>query len=132
MHKDKALVGSGSAVRMFSKKGKELLKIQTTMTSETISNIALSIPNLWVAGDYVLYRYYESEEKAFFMSPDKINSMVHANTNSGITVILGCQDRVFRVVDDSRLVLEFPASGPITAMTTYKAQNVDITEPSTQ
>lgn len=71
----------------------------TNMTTEGIASLVIDVPNIWCAGDYVIYHYYDNAEKGFYMAPDRINCFVaHPITTALPDSILGCQDRVIRIV----------------------------------
>lgn len=97
---EKAFMTAGNVVFGVNKSGKVFYRMDTNMT-ESISHMRLNVPHLWSVGEYVMYLYQETEEKGFFMSPDRINCIEVENVTNGpyMDAVLGCQDRVLRVVN---------------------------------
>lgn len=64
----KIFVSFGDVVKGFNKKGREFFKLESPMTEE-IRHMSVFDPELYIAGEYVLYRLEHSKETGFYMSP---------------------------------------------------------------
>lgn len=107
--KGKVFVVEGNVVRGMTKKGKEFFSFDTNIT-EKIEKIAVCETQVWASGEYTHSTFQDSKEKHFFISPDRINDsdiVPISSIGSEYVSVLACQDRVVRVLDGSKVSLEF-------------------------
>jgi Bardet-Biedl syndrome 7 protein len=121
MHKEKAYVSQGTTVKGIKKKGgKEFYRLETGLT-EDISMMHAELPDFWCSGEYVLHHFRENQKIGTFMAPDRINAIVSQNNvvSNGYDCIVGCQDRLIRVIKDLKVECEVVVEGPVTALSRY-------------
>ncbi|KAL9651636.1 hypothetical protein ABK040_001581 [Willaertia magna] len=115
---NKAFFVYGQTVKGITKKGKEFYRLDSNI-SEDASGMTISVPNLWLNGQYVLYHYVDSEERGFYMSPDRINVVIpYFEEKDKTKAILGCQDRKIRIVSDSECISQFVTEGAVSSLLT--------------
>lgn len=74
-----------------------------------------------ISGSYVYNLFKNSQEVAYYVCPDRINDLIIlpvADSADGakITPVLGCNDRVLRVLDESEQIYEAEVAGPPSTM----------------
>ncbi|XP_063692711.1 Bardet-Biedl syndrome 7 protein homolog [Bolinopsis microptera] len=108
---EKIFVSSGSEVRGFTKRGKQFLMFETNL-SDSIKSMFVSGPDLHITGQYIYNMYTNCQDTHFYLSCDKINDMIGIpGTGKDIFPVLGCQDRVLRVLSGSELLYEAEVPG---------------------
>lgn len=108
---EKIFISSGSEVRGFTKRGKQFLMFESNL-SDSIKSMFVHGADLHVTGQYIYNMYHNCKDTHFYLSCDKINDMVGIpGTNQEIYPVLGCQDRVLRVLSGSELLYEAEVPG---------------------
>ncbi|KAL3901262.1 MAG: hypothetical protein SGPRY_012307, partial [Prymnesium sp.] len=120
--RDKIFWASGSTVHAMTKKGKEFLQFNTNST-ETIRSLYAGDDDLHTAGEYIYSQFVSLADAGFYMATDKINEITCEALSGGIKpeVLLGCQDRMVRVLQPSGsdLLFEQAVSGPVLSLEKY-------------
>ena len=121
--KDKAFFSSNRIVRGITKKGKEYYKLDTSVPDDII-NLSAHAPNIYATGEYIMYQYSDSVEQSFFMSPDRINAMTSFNALDPTVedAVLGCNDRIIRIVRNSNIILEVVVEGATSSLSPYAVE----------
>lgn len=120
--RDKIFWASGSTVRATTKKGKEYLKFNTNST-ETIRSMYVGDEDLHTGGEYIYNQFIALKDTGYFMSSDRINDLTceHVSHGPKPEVVLGCQDRMVRVLkpSGSELLFEQAMNGPVSTLEKY-------------
>eukprot|EP01065_Artemidia_motanka_P052516 TRINITY_DN9507_c0_g1_i1.p1 TRINITY_DN9507_c0_g1~~TRINITY_DN9507_c0_g1_i1.p1 ORF type:complete len:765 (+),score=330.61 TRINITY_DN9507_c0_g1_i1:74-2296(+) len=119
---DRVFVASGDCVRAFTKKGREFFKVETNL-AEPINSMAVKTPWIWTAGEYVVACFEEGTEVAYLNTPDRVNDLVmeaQAVGDKAYDAVIGCQDRMLRVVRGKDIVANEPCEGGVTTVRGYQ------------
>lgn len=118
--RDKIFWASGSTIRAMTKKGKEYLRFNTNVT-ETIRSMYVGEEDIHTGGDYIYNYFVSCKDQGFYMATDRINDLTceHVSESAKPEVILGCQDRVVRVLQGSELLFEQAMDGPVVTLERY-------------
>eukprot|EP00756_Hemistasia_phaeocysticola_P040760 Hpha_TRINITY_DN16881_c2_g18::TRINITY_DN16881_c2_g18_i1::g.149502::m.149502/K16749/BBS7; Bardet-Biedl syndrome 7 protein len=120
---EKVFAASGDSVRAFTKKGREYFKVETNL-AEAIQSMAVRTPWIWTAGDYVVACFEEGTEVAYLNTPDRVNDLVlespPASADKTVDAIIGCQDRMLRVVRGKEIALREPCEGGVLTVKPYQ------------
>ncbi|XP_064481512.1 Bardet-Biedl syndrome 7 protein homolog [Ornithodoros turicata] len=118
---DKIFVSAGSEVYGVTKKGKQFLRFDTNIT-DTITSMCVCGNNLMVCSDYVYNHYLDCQDTNYYLCSDKINDMIVLPLTKvkSLIPVLACQDRVVRVLKDSKCQLEIEVPGPASALALYQ------------
>jgi len=125
--REKIYISAGTYVRGYSRKGKELFKLDTYLT-EAIKSFGIEETRLWTAGEYFLNEYEitkdGSNDKSYFLCPDKINDMfIHNITETAnYNPILACQDKGIRLTEDGNVLYAFMAQGAVNCLQPYSKE----------
>ncbi|CEP01155.1 hypothetical protein PBRA_008467 [Plasmodiophora brassicae] len=123
-HKDKVFIAYGHTVVGVKKNGKEFFKFATTL-NEDIRHMVVDNVTIWASGEYVLNRFDNCVDTAFFMCDDVINHFTiefdadGASPPAGLLAVLACQDSHIRVVNGANLVSEMAVCAPVTQVMAY-------------
>src|SRR5690606_24892788 len=110
---DKAYACIGQTVKAFSKKGKEVFKLETN-TAEQITSMSVALPYIWLAGEYILTMYENANEETFYKSPDKIYRVLSVSfLGESKDALCACQDRYIRLIQGSECKLSVVVEGPV-------------------
>jgi Bardet-Biedl syndrome 7 protein len=119
---DKIFISRMTNVEGITRKGKQFFEMNTNMT-DNIANVAVKDTKLFVTGSYTYNVFDNQKEVAHVMTPAPIGSMCLAPSNtrsSGIRTLLGCSDRMVRVVHGdpsvSRIMEEVPLDGAVNSL----------------
>ena len=75
--------------------------------SSAIKSCAVKGNSLFLTTDNVFNKFVDLKETDYYMCTDKINDMCVLNaSDSDMRAVLGCQDRLIRVLDNSQLQYE--------------------------
>ncbi|XP_075056418.1 BBSome complex member BBS7 isoform X2 [Mixophyes fleayi] len=109
---EKIFVASGSEVRGFTKRGKQFLSFETNLT-ESIRAMHVSGSDLFLCASYIYNHYCDCKDQHYYLSGDKISDVLCLPMDKveRITPILGCQDRVLRILEGSNLMYEVEVPG---------------------
>jgi len=115
--RDKIFFATGAEVKGFTKKGKQFLSFDTNLT-ESIQSMYVEGADLYLCGSSIYNHYNNCNDKHYYLAPDKINDIqVLPQAVSKTTMpVLGCQDRVLRVLNDSELFYEIEVAGSPTVL----------------
>ncbi|XP_048827150.1 Bardet-Biedl syndrome 7 protein [Brienomyrus brachyistius] len=110
---EKIFVAAGSAVRGYTKKGKQFLSFEANL-AESINAMHVAGADLFVCASYIYNHYCDCKDQDYYLSGDKINDIVclPAESPGRIIPVLACQDRVLRVLQGSELCYEIKVPGP--------------------
>ena len=139
--RDKVFVSAEGVVRGLSKKGKEFFTL-TTNLAEPLQSLKIVDVHLLGAGEFVFNHFIDGEDKNFVMCPDKVSCLAITNpirTRSALTssrsssststtsnaprVVIGCADRILRVIFESMIESELTVEGSVTALANYDNTN---------
>lgn len=104
---DQIFVATGARINAYNKKGKPFFGLETNL-SDDIRQLRIDTPFLFTAGEYVLSHFRESDEKGFYLCPDRIAAaaLARAPEEEQFDVFLGCQDRAVRTVHNTTKTAE--------------------------
>ncbi|KAF0980758.1 hypothetical protein FDP41_013241 [Naegleria fowleri] len=125
IHKNRVFYSYGQVVKGVTKKGKEFYRLDSNI-SEDATRMVIRVPGLWIGGNYILYHYVDSVEKGFYMSPDRINTVIpyfDCGDSVNDKAILGCQDRKLRVVCNTDCVAQYATEGAVTSLLLNEESN---------
>lgn len=116
--RDKIFVATNAEIKGYSKKGKQFLSFDTNLT-ETIQSIYVEGPDLYVCGSYIYNHYHDCQDQHYFLAPDKVNDIlvIPPLNEAPLLPVLGCQDRVLRVLNKSELHFEIEVAGSPVVLT---------------
>ncbi|XP_064405547.1 Bardet-Biedl syndrome 7 protein homolog [Halichondria panicea] len=111
--RDKVFVSSEAMIRGFSRKGKQFLSFDTTLT-ESVHGMCVEGSNLFVCGSYVYNHYVDCRDTNYYLSSDKINDILCLPPKPDLPLcpVLACQDNTLRALKDSELLYELEVAGP--------------------
>ncbi|KAH9495726.1 Bardet-Biedl syndrome 7 protein [Bulinus truncatus] len=111
--RDRIFTSNGTEVNAYTKKGKNFLTFDTSMT-EPLQSIYVEGADLLACNNFVFNHYRDCKDCNYFLSSDKINDVLCLPVEkwNAITPILACQDRVLRVLQGSDLFYEAEVPGP--------------------
>lgn len=125
---EKVFAASGDSVRAFNKKGSEYFKVETNL-AEAIQSMAVKAPWIWTAGDYVVACFEEGTEVAYLNTPDRVNDLVlEASADKSVDAIIGCQDRMLRVVRGKEFAMKERCEGGVLTVKPYQDIGKDGTQ----
>eukprot|EP01035_Chromulina_nebulosa_P016891 gene16891-22379_t len=120
LKKDKIFISQGQRIIGLTKKGKEFYKLTSSLT-EDINHIIIDETKIFTGCEYIMNVYDNSQEIAYFISNDVINSMLIDNITieTEFDVVLACQDNCIRIVHNSQLVIEVPTQSPVISIASF-------------
>ncbi|XP_029442221.1 Bardet-Biedl syndrome 7 protein [Rhinatrema bivittatum] len=123
---EKIFVATGSEVRGFTKRGKQFLSFETNLT-ESIKAMHVSGADLFLCASYIYNHYCDCRDQHYYLSGDRINDVVCLPVErlSRATPVLGCQDRVLRVLQGSDLMYAVEVPGPPTVLALHNGDGGD-------
>ena len=115
--KDKIFVSTGQRITGLSKKGKEFLTFNSNLT-ETISSLFVEDVKMWTGGEFAYNLFENGKDIHFYASSDRINALTVDNiTDEGsMDCILGCEDRVVRVIKENECAIEVSVGGSVNSL----------------
>ncbi|AAZ10397.1 intergrin alpha chain protein, putative [Trypanosoma equiperdum] len=132
LYDDQVFFVHGSKLVAYSRKGREFFAFDTNVT-ETPHTIFVSTPFIIICGSFMVTGFCEATELGFYMAPDHINAMVafiapSAQKRSSVTFsdyrcVIGCSDRVVRMLCDNKLLSELSCEAAISALCVSETQN---------
>ncbi|KAG8346370.1 hypothetical protein ERJ75_000133300 [Trypanosoma vivax] len=133
LYADQVFFVYGSVLEAYSKKGKSFFSFDTNVTEE-IHSVFVATPFIITCGSFMVTAFRESKELGFYMSPDRINAMVAFVATSSLRrseldfedyrCIIGCNDRVIRMLRGHKPLEEISCEAPISAMYMSEGQRV--------
>lgn len=125
LYEDQLFVVCGSVLEAYSRKGKLFFGFDTNVT-EAIHSIFVSTPFIISCGTFMVTGFQEAKELGFYMAPDRINTMVAFVANDAVNrqertfddycCVLGCNDRMIRMLRSHQLVEEVRCEAPLSAL----------------
>nr|CCC89801.1 unnamed protein product [Trypanosoma congolense IL3000] len=122
---DQTFVVYGSRLEAYTRKGRMFFSFDTNVT-ERLHTVFVSIPFIITCGSFMVTGFREGEELGFYIAPDHINAMVafiapSAVQRSSFTFddyrcVVGCSDRVIRMLCGNRLISELSCEASISSM----------------
>ena len=126
LFQDQLFVMNGGRVNAYSRKGKHFFGFDSNVT-EVIRRLQVNTPNLYLAGEYVLTAFQEATELGFYMCPDRIHDILivkrptkskgeETEAPAVSDVLVACQDRTIRFVQDNKQATEGSCEAPVTSI----------------
>lgn len=121
MFNERAFIGTGNAVKGINKKGKEFYSLTSNCTEE-VQHISLRVPNLFMSGKYLMYHYNDAQEMGVYSCSDQIQAIAQGTIDGTVKPILGCKDRMVRIIDGERDHAEVYVKNSVTSVATYNTE----------
>jgi Bardet-Biedl syndrome 7 protein len=120
--KDKVFVSTGQRITGLSKKGKEFLKFNSNLT-ETIHTMFVEDVKMWTGGEFAYNMFENGKDVNFYTSTDRINALTveSITDDQQMDCILGCEDRVVRVIAGNDCAFEVSVGGSVNSLLTMKS-----------
>jgi Bardet-Biedl syndrome 7 protein len=111
-------VAYGATIQGLKKSGKEICLFDTQL-NEQINSLYVQDSYIYMSCDYVSQVFKEFVDHGFVMNPARINNFAHChlerdNSNSAYKMVLGCADKVVRVVEGADTLMETRLDGAAT------------------
>eukprot|EP00116_Pleurobrachia_bachei_P008880 sb/3469142/ len=117
--REKIFLATNSEVRGYTKKGKQFLMFETNL-SDSIKSMHVWGADLHITGHYIYNMYRNCKDTHFYLSSDKINDICGIpNDAQEVIPVLGCQDRVLRVLAGNDLLYEAEVPGAPSTLALY-------------
>jgi hypothetical protein len=120
--RERIFFSAGDAVRALSRKGKEFFSLSAP-TADPIRHLAIDgAPRLYAAGDFSFIAYdAQGVEASSATVPDRVGALTlarpsRAGPTAPVDVLVGCADRVVRLIGGGSVLAELPVEGPVTAL----------------
>ena len=111
---------SGRQITGFTRKGRQIYEFSSPQTEDIRGlQVIQGEERIFAAGDFVFAEFAKGIEVNYFMSNDRINSMLLQKPGRAYEAVLACQDRQIRVVCESKLIQETTVGGPATVVTSF-------------
>ena len=104
-------------VKGYDKKGTTFFKFTTPLT-EDIQSLAVAGLNLFTFCEYSLTHFHETTESSFYLAPERINCscILPLSSPTEYNAVLGCADRVIRVMEGKKVIQEIQVEHSATAI----------------
>ena len=119
--RERIVFSAGDVVRGLTRKGKEFFSMSAP-TAEPIRHVAVDGSRLYEAGDFSFFTFdAEGSETSSATVPDRVGALTfawpsRAGPDAPADVLVGCADRVIRLVGGGSVLAEFAVEGPVTAL----------------
>lgn len=124
---DKIFLSRLTNVEGVNRKGKQFFEMNTNMT-DNVNVVAVQDTKIFASANYTYNVFDNEKEIAHLMMPAPINSMCLApltDRSSGLRTLLGCADRVIRVVHEDKVLETVPLDGATQCLSLYHIRDRD-------
>lgn len=120
--RERIVFSAGDAVRGLTRKGKEFFAMSAP-TAEPVRHVAVDASlRLYAAGDFSFFSFdAQGAETSSATVPDRVGALTfarpsRAGPDAPADVLVGCADRMIRLVGGGSVLAELSVEGPVTAL----------------